>query len=90
MENEVTSLRGELKQKLKSHDRKLFQNRLAKYWKHPFYSFVNIVGLLTGITFTMLIAAYVWGELQVNKDLKNADRQYILQQMEQIRTRDTN
>jgi len=47
--------------------------------KHRFYSLVNIVGLSTGIAFTMLIAAYVWSEWQVNRHLKNADRQYILQ-----------
>src|SRR4051812_12050922 len=47
--------------------------------KNRFYSAVNIIGLSTGIAFTLLIAAYVWGELQVNKDLKNTDRQYIIQ-----------
>jgi len=47
--------------------------------KNRFYALVNIVGLSTGIAFTLLIGAYVWGELQVNHQLKNADRQYILQ-----------
>ncbi len=47
--------------------------------KSKFYSAVNIIGLSTGIAFTLLIAAYVWSELQVNKNLKNADRQYIIQ-----------
>ncbi len=47
--------------------------------KNPFYSGINIFGLSTGIAFTMLIGAYVRGELQVNKNLKNADRQYIIQ-----------
>jgi putative ABC transport system permease protein len=47
--------------------------------KSRFYSSVNIIGLSTGIAFTLLISAYVWGELQVNKNLKNADRQYIIQ-----------
>jgi putative ABC transport system permease protein len=47
--------------------------------KHRFYSIVNIVGLFAGIIFTLLIGAYVWGELQVNKNLLNADHQYILQ-----------
>jgi len=32
-----------------------------------------------GIAFTLLIGAYVWGELQVNHDLKDADNQYIIQ-----------
>jgi ABC-type antimicrobial peptide transport system permease subunit len=47
--------------------------------KSRFYSFVNIIGLSTGIAFTLLIGAYVWTELQVNTNLKNADNQYILQ-----------
>ena len=47
--------------------------------KSRFYSAVNIIGLSTGIAFTLLIGAYVWSELQVNTNLKNADRQYILQ-----------
>lgn len=46
--------------------------------KHRFYAVVNIVGLLTGLTFTLLISAYVWQELQVNKKLKNSGQQYIL------------
>ena len=47
--------------------------------KSKFYSSVNIIGLSTGIAFTLLIGAYVWSELQVNTKLKNTDRQYILQ-----------
>ncbi len=47
--------------------------------KHRFYAVVNIIGLSTGIAFTLLIAAYVWSEWQVNKHLKQADRQYIIQ-----------
>lgn len=46
--------------------------------KHRFYSLVNVVGLFTAITFTFLLGAYVWQELQVNKKLKNSDRQCIL------------
>ncbi len=46
--------------------------------RHPFYSFVNVAGLFTGITFTLLIGAYVWGELQVNKHLNHSSQQYIL------------
>lgn len=46
--------------------------------KHRFYAFVKVAGLFAGITFALLIGAYVWGELQVNRNLKNADRQYFL------------
>jgi putative ABC transport system permease protein len=46
--------------------------------KHGFYSFVNVTGLFAGIMFALLIGSYVWGELQVNKDLRNHDRQFLL------------
>lgn len=46
--------------------------------KNGLYSVVNVVGLLAGITFTLLVGAYVWGELQVNQKLRNPDRQYML------------
>ncbi|MFN8306824.1 MAG: ABC transporter permease [Ferruginibacter sp.] len=47
--------------------------------KHKFHSLLNILGLAFGMGFTMLIAAYVWSELQVNRQLKHIDRQYIIQ-----------
>lgn len=47
--------------------------------KSRFYALVNIVGLAAGIALTLVIGAYVWSELQVNNNLKNADNQYILQ-----------
>ncbi|EHQ30397.1 ABC transporter permease [Mucilaginibacter paludis] len=48
-------------------------------WKQKVFSIINILGLSVGIAFTLLIGAYVWGELQVNHQLKNADNQYIIQ-----------
>ncbi|MEO6313998.1 MAG: ABC transporter permease, partial [Chitinophagaceae bacterium] len=47
-------------------------------WKNKVFSFINIAGLSAGIAFTMLIGAYVWNELQVNKHLKNSANQYLL------------
>jgi ABC-type antimicrobial peptide transport system permease subunit len=47
--------------------------------KHKFHSLLNILGLSFGIAFTLLIAAYVWGELHVNHQLKNLNNQYIIQ-----------
>lgn len=46
--------------------------------KRKFYSALNILGLSTGIVFTLLIAGYVWNELQINKNLRNAKNQYFL------------
>ncbi|CAN5807022.1 ABC transporter permease [soil metagenome] len=61
----------------------MFSNYFKIAWrnivKSKFYTAVNIVGLSTGIAFTLLIAAYVWGELQVNANLKNANRQFVIQ-----------
>jgi putative ABC transport system permease protein len=47
--------------------------------KHKLFSLINIFGLSVGIAFTLLIAAYVWHEVQVNAYLKDIDNQYIIQ-----------
>lgn len=44
-----------------------------------FYSILNITGLAAGITFAMLIGSYVWGEFRVNRLLRHAEQQYIVQ-----------
>src|ERR1051325_9575466 len=46
--------------------------------RYRFYSIVNILGLFAGISFSLLISAYLWSELQVNRHLKNSNQQYIL------------
>lgn len=60
----------------------MFQNYLKIAWRNlsrrRFYTFLNSIGLAVGIVFTLLIGNYVWNELQVNQNLRNADRQYIL------------
>ena len=61
----------------------MFKNYCSIAWRNMvrnrFYSLVNIIGLSAGIAFTLVIGAYVWSELQVNAQLKNASRQYIIQ-----------
>ncbi|AXY75913.1 ABC transporter permease [Paraflavitalea soli] len=47
--------------------------------RHPFYAMVSIAGLSVGIAFTLVIMAFVWNEWQVNSQLKNSTRQYIIQ-----------
>ncbi|HTE34476.1 MAG TPA: ABC transporter permease [Chryseolinea sp.] len=59
--------------------RSYFKTALRNILKNRFYSAVNIIGLSVGIAFTLLIGAYVWKELQVNTNLKNADRHYIIE-----------
>ena len=46
--------------------------------RHRLYSAINLIGLSIGLTFVLLIGAFIWQELQVNSDIKNVDRQYIL------------
>ena len=61
----------------------MFNNYLKIAWrnllKNPFYSFVTILGLSVGISFTLLIGSYIWSEYSVNRGLKNAANQYIIQ-----------
>ena len=61
----------------------MLRNYLKIAWrnivKHKFHAVLNILGLSTGIAFTLLIAGYVWGELRVNRDIKDIDNQYIIQ-----------
>lgn len=61
----------------------MLRNYLKIAWRNlirrKFYALLNIAGLAVGITFALLIGAYVWGEFQVNRQLRNADRQYLVQ-----------
>jgi len=52
--------------------------RIALRHIEGLHSAINIFGLSTGISFTLLIAAYCWSEWRVNRQLRNADSQYIL------------
>ncbi|TAE26196.1 MAG: FtsX-like permease family protein [Cytophagales bacterium] len=60
----------------------MFQSYFKIAWrslvKNRFYTVINLLSLLAGILFTLLIGMYVWGEGQVNRQLRHADRQYIL------------
>lgn len=61
----------------------MFTNYLKIAWrnliKNPFYSLVNLLGLSVGVAFTLLIGSYIWSEYNVNRGLKNAENQYIIQ-----------
>ena len=61
----------------------MLRNYLKIAWRtllrQRFYALLNIIGLAVGITFTLLIGAYVWGEYQVNRSLRNAPRQCLVQ-----------
>ncbi|WP_212000913.1 ABC transporter permease [Chitinophaga sp. HK235] len=46
--------------------------------KNRFFTAVNITGLSIGMAFVLLIAAYTWGEWQVNAFFKNNERIFAL------------
>jgi len=46
--------------------------------RHRLFSAINILGLSVGIAFSLLIGVYIIGEKQVNADIRNVDRQYIV------------
>jgi putative ABC transport system permease protein len=43
------------------------------------YATITIAGLTVGITFAMLIGVFVWTELQVNQNLKDVDRLFLIE-----------
>src|SRR5688500_17812201 len=61
----------------------MFKNYLKIAWRNllrrKFYSAINIFGLSLGVAFVFLVGSYVWGEWQVNKNFKEADRLFLLQ-----------
>lgn len=62
---------------------RMLKNYFKIAWRHlakaKFHSAINIFGLGIGIGFAMLMGGYTWGELRVNKKLRNAANQYIIQ-----------
>lgn len=55
-----------------------FKTALRSILRQPFYATLNVLGLALGIAFTLLIGIFCWSELRVNRQLRQADRQYIL------------
>ncbi|WP_426790455.1 ABC transporter permease [Sphingobacterium sp. WOUb80] len=47
--------------------------------KKKIQNLINLIGLTCGITFLMLVGAYIWDVHQVNSNIKNIDRQFLLQ-----------
>lgn len=59
--------------------RNYFTIMFRNFARRKFYSSVNVLCLTVGIAFALLIGAFIKGELQVNQDLKDVDRLYLLQ-----------
>lgn len=47
--------------------------------RRRFYALVTLLGLTVGMTFLLLISNYIQGELAVNRTLRNASQQYLVQ-----------
>ncbi|HEY8894089.1 MAG TPA: ABC transporter permease, partial [Niastella sp.] len=46
--------------------------------KHKLFSLINILCIAIGTTFAMLIGVYILEQKNINHDLRNADRQYVI------------
>ena len=55
-----------------------YKTAVRQIARSRFHSLINVVGLSTGVTFTLLIGVYCWSEWHVNLQLRHPDRQYIL------------
>ncbi|WP_153800071.1 ABC transporter permease [Foetidibacter luteolus] len=51
---------------------------IRNFKRHKLFSFINILCLSIGITFSMIIAVYVLNQQRVNKSLSNIENQYFL------------
>jgi putative ABC transport system permease protein len=56
-----------------------FKIMMRNMLRQKFYSAITLLGLTVGITFALLIGIFIWGELQVNTDLKDVDRLYLME-----------
>lgn len=60
----------------------MFRNYILIAWRnllrHKLLSIINILGLSAGISFVLLIGAFIYGEKQVNKTIENNDRIFLL------------
>ena len=55
-----------------------YRTAIRQIARSRFHSFLNIIGLSMGIAFTLVVGVYGWNEWSVNRQLKNAGRQFIL------------
>ncbi|MBC7891941.1 MAG: ABC transporter permease [Sphingobacteriaceae bacterium] len=51
---------------------------LRSLLRRKFYAALTLLGLAVGLTFALLIGSYAWSEYRVNRDLRHADRQFLL------------
>ena len=58
--------------------RNYFRIGLRSIWSSKLHSCINILGLALGIAVVLLIGGYVAGELQVNQNIKDVERTYVI------------
>lgn len=59
--------------------RNYFTIMFRNFTRRKFYASVNVLCLVVGITFALLLGVFIKGELEVNQDFKDIDRLYLLQ-----------
>lgn len=59
--------------------RNYYRTAVRQISRSRFHSLLTVIGLSIGIAFFLLIGAFAWSEWRVNRDLRNADRQYFLE-----------
>jgi putative ABC transport system permease protein len=59
--------------------RNYYRTAVRQIARSRFHSLLTVIGLSIGIAFFLLIGAFAWSEWRVNRDLRNADRQYFLE-----------
>ena len=59
--------------------RNYYRTAVRQMSRSRFHSLLTVIGLSIGIAFFLLIGAFAWSEWRVNRDLRNADRQYFLE-----------
>lgn len=56
-----------------------FKTAWRSMFRHRMTGTINILGLAAAFSFVLLIAAFVWNEVQVDSSIKNVERQYLVQ-----------
>jgi putative ABC transport system permease protein len=61
----------------------MLRNYVLIAWRNlknnKIFSLINILGLTIGITSALLIAAFILQETDINREIRNVDRQYVLE-----------
>lgn len=59
--------------------RNYFTTLVRSMMRQKFHTAINVIGLTAGISFALLIGLFIRGELQVNRNLPDVDRLYLIE-----------